>query len=119
MFTVDVKQQQPLVDAMSPLGTSLGSFNRIYNKYRGVEIYTNPGTAGSFPSFSSLSDETLNLPLNTGWERTGHMLCIMDTSLSVSMTLRMCLRELCCLFEIFYCLDLNHLVRVFYLFMFS
>ena len=50
----------------------------------------------------------------TGWERTGQMLCIVDTSLSVLMTLRMCLRELC-----FYCLDLNHLVRVFYLFMFS
>ena len=47
------------------------------------------------------------------------MLCIVDTSLSVLMTLRMCLRELCCLFGIFYCLDLNHLVRVFYLFMFS
>ena len=37
----------------------------------------------------------------TGWERTGHMLCIVDTSLSVLMTLRMCLRELCCLFGIF------------------
>ena len=47
------------------------------------------------------------------------MLCIVDSSLSVLMTLRMCLRELCCLFGIFYCLDLNHLVRVFYLFMFS
>ena len=34
----------------------------------------------------------------TGWERTGHMLCIADTSLSVLMTLRVCLRELCCLF---------------------
>ena len=34
----------------------------------------------------------------TGWERTGYMLCIVDTSLSVLMTLRMCLRELCCLF---------------------
>ena len=34
------------------------------------------------------------------------MLCIVDKSLSVSMTLRMCLRELCCLFGIFYCLDL-------------
>ena len=52
------------------------------------------------------------LTLNTGWERTGQMLCIVDTSLSVLMTLRMCLRELCC---VFYCLDLNHLVRVFYL----
>ena len=31
----------------------------------------------------------------------------------------MCLRELCCRFGIFYCLDLNHLVRVFYIFMFS
>ena len=55
----------------------------------------------------------------TGWERTGHMFCIVDTSLSILMTLRMCLRELCCLLGIFYCLDLNHLVRVFYLFMFS
>ena len=34
---------------------------------------------------------------NTGWERTGQMLCIVDTSLSVLMSLRMCLRELCCL----------------------
>ena len=55
----------------------------------------------------------------TGWERTGHMLCIVNTSLSVLMTMRMCLRELCCLFGIFYCLDLNHLVSVFYLFIFS
>ena len=38
---------------------------------------------------------------------------------SVLMTFRVCLRELCCLFGIFYCLSLNHLVRVFYLFMFS
>ena len=53
---------------------------------------------------------------HTGWERTGQMLCIVDTSLSVLMTLRMCLRELCCLFTV---LDLNHMVRVFYLFMFS
>ena len=30
-----------------------------------------------------------------GWERTGQMLCMVDTSLSVLMTLRMCLRELC------------------------
>ena len=55
----------------------------------------------------------------TGWERTGHMLFIVDNSLSVLMTLRMCLRELCCLLGIFYSFDLNHLVRVFYLFMFS
>ena len=55
----------------------------------------------------------------TSWDRTGHMLCIVDTSLSVLMSLRICLRELCCLLGIFYCLDLNHLVRVFYLFMFS
>ena len=54
-------------------------------------------------------------PINTGWERTRQMLCIVDTSLSVLMTLRMCFRELLS----FYCLDLNHLVRVFYLFMFS
>ena len=33
---------------------------------------------------------------STGWERTRQMLCIVDTSLSVLMTLRMCLRELCC-----------------------
>ena len=57
--------------------------------------------------------------MNTGWEHTGHMLCIVNSSLSIIMTLRMCLRELRCLFGIFYCLDLNHLVRVFYLFMFS
>ena len=55
----------------------------------------------------------MNMPVLTGWELTGHMLCIVDTSLSVLMTLRMCLRELCCLFVMFYCLDLNHLVRVF------
>ena len=36
----------------------------------------------------------------TGWERTGQMLCIVDTSLSVLMTLRMCLRELNCLFTV-------------------
>ena len=36
----------------------------------------------------------------TGWERTGQMLCIVNTSLSVLMTLRMCLRELCCLFTV-------------------
>ena len=36
----------------------------------------------------------------TGWERTGQMLCIEDTSLSVLMTLRMCFRELCCLFTV-------------------
>ena len=35
-----------------------------------------------------------------GWERTGQMLCIVDTSLSVLMALRMCLRELCCLFTV-------------------
>ena len=40
---------------------------------------------------------------------TVHMLCIVDTSLTVLMTMRMCLRELYCLFGIFYCLDLNHL----------
>ena len=61
----------------------------------------------------------LSIYMYAGWERTGHVLCIVDTSLSVLMTLRMCLRELCCLFGIFCCLDLNHLVRVFYLFMFS
>ena len=38
--------------------------------------------------------------LYTGWERTGQMFCIVDTSLSVLMTLRMCLRELCCLFTV-------------------
>ena len=38
--------------------------------------------------------------LSTGWERTGQMLCIVDTSLSVLMTLRMCLHELCCLFTV-------------------
>ena len=38
--------------------------------------------------------------ITTGWERTGQMLCIVDTSLSVLMTLRMCLRELCCLFTV-------------------
>ena len=36
------------------------------------------------------------MAIYTGWERTGQMLCIVDTSLSVLMTLRMCLRELCC-----------------------
>ena len=33
---------------------------------------------------------------NTGWERTGHMLCIVDTSLSVLVTWRMCSRDMCC-----------------------
>ena len=68
---------------------------------------------------SKSSDFLLLYGSFTGWERTGHMLCIVDTSLSVLMTLRMCLGEMCCLFGIFYCLDLNHLVRVFYLFIFS
>ena len=45
------------------------------------------------------------------------MLCIVDKSLSVFVALRV--RELCCLFVIVYCLDLNHLERVFYLFMLS
>ena len=45
----------------------------------------------------------------TSWERTGHMLCIVDKSLSDLMTLRMCLCELYCLLGIFYCLDLNHI----------
>ena len=38
--------------------------------------------------------------LTTGWERTGQLLYIVDTSLSVLMTLRMCLRELSCLFTV-------------------
>ena len=54
----------------------------------------------------------------TDWERTVHMLCIVDKCLSVFMTLRMCLHELLS-FWIFYCLDLNHFVCVFYLFIFS
>ena len=37
---------------------------------------------------------------STGWERAGQMLCMVDTSLSVLMTLRMCLRELCCVFTV-------------------
>ena len=37
---------------------------------------------------------------STGWERIGQMLCIVDISLSVLMTFRMCLRELCCLFTV-------------------
>ena len=48
-----------------------------------------------------------------------YMFCVVDKSLSVFMTLKMCLRGLCRRFVIFYCLNLNHLVRVFYLFMFS
>ena len=36
----------------------------------------------------------------TGWERSGQMLCIVDTSLSVLMTLRVCLPELFCLFTV-------------------
>ena len=39
-------------------------------------------------------------PKITGRACTGQMLCIVDTSLSVLMTLRMCLRELCCLFTV-------------------
>ena len=38
--------------------------------------------------------------LFTGWERTGQMLCIVDTYLSVLMTLRMSLRGMCCLFTV-------------------
>ena len=41
------------------------------------------------------------------------MLCAADKFLSVFMTLRMCLHEVCCLFVMFYCLDLNHLVHLF------
>ena len=37
------------------------------------------------------------MSVSTGWERTGQILCIVDTSLSVLMTLRVCLCELCCL----------------------
>ena len=40
------------------------------------------------------------MTVHTGWERTGQMHCIVDTSLSVLMTLRMCLRELCCLLTV-------------------
>ena len=41
---------------------------------------------------------TITIIVLTGWERTGNMLCIVDTFLSsVLMALRMCLRELCCL----------------------
>ena len=36
----------------------------------------------------------------TGWERTGPMLCIVDKSLSVLMTFRMCLRELLSFWDI-------------------
>ena len=39
--------------------------------------------------------------------------------LSVVMTLRMCLRQSCFLLLIFHSMDLNHLVRMFYLFLFS
>ena len=45
-------------------------------------------------------DKLFRSPGITGWERTGQMLCIVDTSLSVLMTLKMCLRELCCLFTV-------------------
>ena len=45
-------------------------------------------------------DQLEFLPIFTGWEHTGQLLCIVDTSLSVLMTLRMCLRELCCLFAV-------------------
>ena len=38
--------------------------------------------------------DSSNVIYITGWERTGQMLCIVDTSLSVLMTLRMCVREL-------------------------
>ena len=47
------------------------------------------------------------------------MLGIVDTSLSVLMTLRMCLREMCCLFGIFYCFGFEQLgkgVLLIYLF---
>ena len=76
------------------------------------------GALWSMAFYAGLSGAMIFIEI-TGWEHTGQMLCIVDTSLSVSMTLRVCLRELCCLFGIFHCLDLNHLVRVFYLFIFS
>ena len=52
-----------------------------------------------------LSDLSILRPISsdasvTGWERTGQMLCKVDTSLSVLLTLRMCLREMCCLFTV-------------------
>ena len=47
------------------------------------------------PSKTSLRPRNLLPTVCTGWERTGQMLCIVDTSLSVLMTLRMCLREMC------------------------
>ena len=54
----------------------------------------------TYASASALSKAGFHEHFITGWERTGQMLCIVDTSLSVLMTLRMCLRELCCLFTV-------------------
>ena len=52
--------------------------------------------------FQWLLDLSANLLIGniTGWKRTGHMLCIVVTSLSVLMTLSMCLCELCCLLTV-------------------
>ena len=49
---------------------------------------------------SSNNNPIIQSNIYTGWECTGQMLCIVDTSLSILMTLRMCLRELCCLFTV-------------------
>ena len=54
--------------------------------------------------------------LITGWERTGQMLCIVDTSLSVLMTLMMCLRELCVVFLLFGFKSLGKGVLLIYVF---
>ena len=64
---------------------------------------SNPGPltyeSGALP-IALRGPAVMQLYIMTGWERTGQMLCIVDTSLSVLMTLRMCLRELCCLFTV-------------------
>ena len=55
----------------------------------------------SYLSEASTLEKGKNCLLNTtGWERTGQMLYIVDTSLSVLITLRMCLCELCYLFTV-------------------
>ena len=73
-----------------------------YFRYLGIVVYRS-STALNFPEKYTIVfevDQPRFWPFLTGWEHTGQMLCIVDTSLSVLMTLRMCLCELCCLFTV-------------------
>ena len=85
----------------------------LHTKFQ-PKIFSRCGENGDFNSFAIFSNGShleFSIRLNftilkpwsliiTGWEHTGQMLCIVDTSLSVLMTLRVWLRELCCLFTV-------------------